>query len=270
MANKEHLELLEKGVAVWNEWRQRDSGTNPDLRGASLRDLDLRQVNLNGADLSGADIGGTDLSGAGMVYANLCGVVRKPDAGGFTRTANFKGADLSRAALAEANLTGANLSQATLIGAELTGAMLSRTDLGRAELVGAILRCDLRCSNLSFANLNGADLSRADLRDARLNGANLTGANLSHANLGGSYWDDAMIGATILADLDMIDARGLDAVKHLGPSSIGLDTRYKSSGRIPDEFLRKAGVPEDFLARLRPLIRQITRPSEGSKICQRP
>jgi len=33
----------------------------------------------------------------------------------------------------------------------------------------------------------------------------------------------------------------------LGPSTIGIDTLFKSEGKIPDEFLREAGVPDDFV-----------------------
>jgi len=36
-------------------------------------------------------------------------------------------------------------------------------------------------------------------------------------------------------------------VKHNGPSSIGIDTIYKSKGIIPHKFLRGAGVPENFI-----------------------
>jgi hypothetical protein len=39
-------------------------------------------------------------------------------------------------------------------------------------------------------------------------------------------------------------------VEHIGPSSIGIDTIYNSKGNIPDLFLRKAGVPNDFITYL--------------------
>jgi hypothetical protein len=43
------------------------------------------------------------------------------------------------------------------------------------------------------------------------------------------------------------EVKGLDSVDHGGPSSIGLDTIYKSKGRIPHGFLRGCGVPENFI-----------------------
>jgi hypothetical protein len=43
-------------------------------------------------------------------------------------------------------------------------------------------------------------------------------------------------------------------VRHKGPSTIGVDTLYKSGGKIPDTFLRGAGAPENFIAYLGSLV----------------
>ena len=42
--------------------------------------------------------------------------------------------------------------------------------------------------------------------------------------------------------------------EHVGPSTIGIDTIYKSKGNIPEVFLRGAGVPEDFIVYMRSLV----------------
>jgi hypothetical protein len=42
-------------------------------------------------------------------------------------------------------------------------------------------------------------------------------------------------------------AKGLDTVRHDGPSTIGIDTIYRSQGKIPLTFLRGAGVPDIFI-----------------------
>jgi len=47
-------------------------------------------------------------------------------------------------------------------------------------------------------------------------------------------------------DIDLSEVSGLDTAIHRGPSSIGLDTLYKSQGRIPDRFLHEAGVPDEI------------------------
>jgi uncharacterized protein YjbI with pentapeptide repeats len=143
-----------------------------------------------------------------------------------------------------------------LAGADLTGAKLVRVNLCRADLTEANLRGDLSYANLSYAKVANANLTEANLTDARLNGADLKGAILNRATMRGIQLGDAVFGFTVLADVDLSEASGLDSVEHTGPSSIGLDTLYKSQGRIPDTFLRGAGVPEEVIEHLLPLIRQ--------------
>lgn len=41
--------------------------------------------------------------------------------------------------------------------------------------------------------------------------------------------------------------KGLDTVKHRGPSIIGIDTIYLSQGNIPEVFLRGTGVPDPLI-----------------------
>ena len=44
-------------------------------------------------------------------------------------------------------------------------------------------------------------------------------------------------------------------MKHIGPTTIGIDTLYKSRGKIPDKFLRDAGVSEEIITHILPSIR---------------
>jgi hypothetical protein len=155
MANPEHLEILKKGVKVWNEWREEHDEILPDL---------------SNADLS---------------YAK------------------FLNANFHHAVLSNANLSNADLSYA---------------DLRHA---------DLRYADLRYVYLSYADLSRA----------NLIGADFTNCELGG----------TILGDTDLSEIKGLESVRHISPSTISIDTIYKSRGEIPEVFLRGCGVPEDFI-----------------------
>ena len=116
------------------------------------------------------------------------------------------------------NLTKANLTKANLTGVDLSGANLYRANLNRA-------------------NLSGADLT----------GAVLSGANLSRANLFGTNLLNAVVSYTIFSNLDLNTAKGLETVKHLGPSTIGIDTLYMSEGKIPEVFLKGCGVPESMI-----------------------
>jgi len=120
-----------------------------------------------------------------------------------------------------------------LYGAILIGANLRKANLKGANLVHA---------NLSGANISGADLTGADLDYAFLRGSDLTGADFSGADL-----TEASIGHTTFGDNDLSDVKGLDTLQHGGPSTIGIDTIYRSHGKIPLAFLRGAGVPDNFI-----------------------
>jgi hypothetical protein len=58
----------------------------------------------------------------------------------------------------------------------------------------------------------------------------------------------------LFSDVDLTSAKGLDTVIHMGPSHIGIDTIYKSRGKIPEVFLRGCGVPETFIEYMRSLV----------------
>jgi uncharacterized protein YjbI with pentapeptide repeats len=72
MANDEHVAMLARGAAAWNEWRA-DRDETPDLSRAGLRGLDLSGFDLSRTDLRGADLRGTNLSAANLSGAHLDG-----------------------------------------------------------------------------------------------------------------------------------------------------------------------------------------------------
>ena len=180
------------------------------------------------------------------------------------------------------NLGEANLKGSYLIWADLSGAYLCRADLGEADLSGAYLsgahlsgaylhKANLSEVNLSGANLSGANLGKADLSGASLSGANLSGAYLGEANLKRAYLGrvdlsgadlngvdltETVCSDTTFADVSFTQVKGLKTIKHLGPSTIGIDTIYRSVGNIPEAFLRGAGVPDTFIAYIKSLTDQ--------------
>ncbi|MBT3353086.1 MAG: toll/interleukin-1 receptor domain-containing protein [Nitrospinaceae bacterium] len=111
MANKEHLDILKKGVPAWNKWRENNQKIQPDLS----------ETNLSGADLGGTDLSGTNLNGANLSEAKLFG-------------ANLGVTDLSGANLNGANLILANLIKTFLNGADLTTALLGETIFSDVDL----------------------------------------------------------------------------------------------------------------------------------------
>ncbi len=117
---------------------------------------------------------------------------------------------------------------AGLDGANLTGANLAEANLSWARL---------REANVIAANLIAANLKWADLIGTDLHGANLVEADLAVATCG----------YTSFGNVDLSNVQGLETIRHGGPSTIGIDTIYKSKGKIPHVFLRGAGVPENFI-----------------------
>lgn len=171
MVDLKHLEILRKGVAVWNLWRENNPMIELDFERAYLAGVDLQGANLENANFEDADLRGVNLEGVNLELANL-------------EKVNLELANLKRANLELAHLKEANLEVANLKGASLEGAYLYKTNLKGASLIGANLEgIYLENANLEGANLEDANLEGANLENANLTGAYLGGANLKRANL---------------------------------------------------------------------------------------
>ncbi|MBZ5525184.1 MAG: toll/interleukin-1 receptor domain-containing protein [Acidobacteriia bacterium] len=55
------------------------------------------------------------------------------------------------------------------------------------------------------------------------------------------------IGKTNFGTVDLSEVKGLATIHHAISSSIGVDTIYLSAGKVPEVFLRGAGVPDNFI-----------------------
>lgn len=170
--------------------------------------------------------------------------------------ARLNGANLTGADLLSANLTRASLTLADVDPNLLTwlprDADRTRTSvlLDHANLDGTILHeANLTSAYVRFANITHADPARANLSQVHLNGTLIQSSRLWETNL-----DLAVFGETILANVDLSEAVGLDTVLHLGPSTLGVDTLYRSQGKIPDVFLRRVGLPDPFIDYARSLV----------------
>lgn len=179
MPNPQHLAALRRGIAIWNQWREENPDTSPELGGANLRGANLREVNLSRADLSAANLSAADLSGANLIEARLT-------------LADLSKANLRNAALFEAELGKTDLSGADLRGADLSGANLARANLVESVLCGA----DLGGSTLTLADFSLADLTGASLMGALLIRTTFTKASLAGCSVYGiSAWDLRLEGA---------------------------------------------------------------------------
>jgi uncharacterized protein YjbI with pentapeptide repeats len=226
MSNEEHLKLLEptrgqifyavRAVKAWNEWREREPSTVPDLEGAELK----------GSNLVGSkEIGrGSEPLGINFANAKLGNADFSPRPGmGFFRTdlsaAILRDADLTRANLRAAILTGADLRRACLAGAVLSGAHLRDSDMRGASLVGAEFGAEtdltgaiLVGADLSKTTLAGRNFSSAQLSDVRFRGTDLRGVNFRAAYLDGADLREARLRGADLreANLAGADLRGAD------------------------------------------------------------
>ena len=252
MANMEHVQLAKKGRDTVARWREEHPNEVLDLNAAYMSFARMPQVNL-----SGADIRNSDLMGAMLQRADLSGCFLNPC---HMYHANLKQANLSKALMNGANLRGANLSEANLTGVDLDRAVLSGANLTGANLTGANLsRVNLTGANLTGANLTGAVLNRATLTRSVLANANFEAADFYEAvfhntDLTGAKMGGSIMGYTVFQKTDLSVAEGLDQIRHDAPSTVGIDTFYRSGGKIPEEFLLGVGNDASLIEFQRSLV----------------
>ena len=244
MANMEHVQIVRQGRDAVVKWRQEHPGENLDLFNCYMSHARIPMVDLHNCDMRDSDF-----MGAMLRRANLSGCYLNP--------AHLYRSDLREADLSRALLNGANLRGANLTGANLEQANLDASILSGANLTGA----NLRRANLTRVNLNGANLTDADLTEANFSGAALNRSNLNGANLRetdfyeavfngastvGAKFAGAIIGYTVFQNCDLSQAADLDKVRHDAPSTVGIDTIFRSSGKIPEAFLSGIGAPREL------------------------
>ena len=126
MGNTEHLEILTRGVQIWNKAMAEDSFT-PCLAGEDIYETFRQSHLLIGArkmiPLTGVNFSGANLADTNLFYA-----------------------DLTEADLTNANLTGANLTYAKVHGADFRGARYARADFSGTEAWKAKFHVDVNRS----------------------------------------------------------------------------------------------------------------------------
>lgn len=156
----------------------------------------------------------------------------------YLRDLNLRHTNLLNSILHHADLWNSVFSDSDLSGADLSDTDISQASFDRANLSNAIL-ID---SDISFGSFIGTNLRNTDLRGVVLNSTFFKRAKLEEANL-----NLASLNGASFNDLDLRNVKGLATVQHRGPSTVGIDTIYKSKGQIPEIFLRGCGVPEIFI-----------------------
>jgi uncharacterized protein YjbI with pentapeptide repeats len=231
MANPEHVAILKQGVEVWNLWRK-DSG-----RGRLLFDASPRlYADLSNADLHGGDYNDAYFDRIDMTYANL------------------SSAQLMEAKFRDSYLGGVDFKNANLRSADFRIATLGGVAPQRPGVVGTYK--DVEPATLEGADLWQADLSQTYLAGVSLKNTTLTFTDFSSARLAFNDFTGARLNGAVFAYNDLSTAKGLDAVHHEGPSTIGIDTLYLSNSNIPESFLIGCGVPESLITYARSLTAQ--------------
>lgn len=193
MANKQHVEILEQGVEVWNAWREMNPDIQPDLSGFSfpanlnMEGINFRHTNLRAADLSNTHLISADLSKAYMVNATLDKAL------------------VEKTKLVETILEGANLHETHLIEIEcretifnaavMVAAQIVNSNIEVSYFVGTDLRTAVFFQNITMnCFFHGANLSQATLRETGFYSCNFKNANFTEA----SFWGAILQGSSFV------------------------------------------------------------------------
>lgn len=146
------------------------------------------------------------------------------------------------------DLSNSFLQSYALSAVDFSGVNLRGADLSYSEFINA---------NFAFSDLRGANLTHTVFRVASFLGAQLGGAKLSHTilaladltdvKLEGADFSNAVLHGAVFGNNDLRGVKGLENVNHQAPSTVGVDTIYRSQGKIPEIFLRGCGLHESFV-----------------------
>jgi TIR domain-containing protein/pentapeptide repeat protein len=155
------------------------------------------------------------------------------------RTGKIVNVDLSDAQLKQMDLSGASLWSSDFSHTSLSEADFRRASIGRSTFYYS----DLSSANLRMADLGGANIENANFENASLVGTLLGHATIRSSNFRGVDFTSAHFHETVLVDVDLRDAVGLDRCVHWKYSTIDIRT-LQNSGPLPLHFLRGVGLPE--------------------------
>ncbi len=134
-----HCDILDMGVAIWNQWRCDQPMVIPNLQNADLSGMTLENINFSRTNLRGAQLDNAYLYDADFYKADLrdASLVRAGLVGASFHLANLSGANLERAYLNYSDLSSANCTGASLKASNLQEALLTKTILVDAQLSAA-------------------------------------------------------------------------------------------------------------------------------------
>jgi uncharacterized protein YjbI with pentapeptide repeats len=146
---------------------------------------------------------------------------------------DLEGVDLSSADLQETTFHGGLFGKAIF-----RGAIMEQTSFSMVSLPQA---------NFDKTIIDNSKFLHCDLSGATWNNAEITNSEFHGSSFRDTDFDSMVLWSVSFNSIDLSLAKGLENVKFIGPSSLGVDTLYKSGGNIPESFLRGCGVPDDFI-----------------------
>lgn len=160
---------------------------------------------------------------------------------------NFRDRDLAGIDLRMADLRSADLSDANLFRADFTAADLAEAKFCRANLNAAeFCHADLRGANFGEADLNWTNFYSADLDGASFIWAKLRLTLFTATNLGTADFNEATFAGTVMMDVDLSNAKGLENCRYWGPSIVDHRSLQRSKN-VPITFWRGCGLPNRLI-----------------------
>jgi uncharacterized protein YjbI with pentapeptide repeats len=193
-------------------------------------------------DLTNIDLSGLDLSQAQLTDADMSGVIAR-------------GVKWDNVILTAANLSKAKVLHSVIKHSSLFGGIFSDADFAGCEF----LDCQMMHSNFHGASftkciLISSDVKSANFHETDFSDARLVNVHFYQSELRRTCFQRSAFTYVNFSDCDLSAAEGLDTVLHDTPTSLGLDTIYRSGGRISEPFLRNSGVPDGFITQMRSLV----------------
>ena len=264
MAVEKLVRLLKKGADHWNNWRSavedhyyRRVKTKKD--GSLVFPDQEMTVDLTSADLRGLELKGLDLTLADLRRADL-------------RDSILDDIDFSNSDLSRARFGGAELLSPKFVEADL-----KNTDFRRANIVdGQFADADLTGASFRSANIDIAYFGGSILKDVDFTGAYVGLVEFDPRDFTGAVLK-AELESCVFRNVDLSQVKGLASAHHRGPSTIGIDTFFRSRGKIPKRFFLGAGVPISFVNHSQLLLQSVSRyyscfishSSKDNRFCER-
>lgn len=179
--NKEHLNILSKGIKYWNIWRTENPAIAPDLSYAHLYRDWLVGGNFDNCNLEWTVFGESTSGGCTFKNANL-------------KHTHFMGATLAHSNFENALFEDTNFVLANLHGANLQNSNLCNLDMLQSNLTEANLSgCSIQNTDLKYANLNKTKVDNAIFRQVDLQGAQFIDTSVNN----GSFLDCKIRGISV-------------------------------------------------------------------------